>query len=69
MPGKILVPFLAGMLLALLSGWPLILFLRRLKARQFVSSDAPDRNSRRASGSLCRTAGHASRRSSGTFQS
>src|SRR5436189_220279 len=44
MPGKILVPFLAGMVLALLCGWPLILFLRRLKARQFVSSDAPERH-------------------------
>src|SRR5262245_60512435 len=44
MPGKILVPFLAGMLLALTFGWPLILCLRRLKARQFVSSDAPERH-------------------------
>ena len=44
MPGKILVPFLAGMVLALLGGPPLILCLRRLKARQFVSSDAPDAN-------------------------
>jgi phospho-N-acetylmuramoyl-pentapeptide-transferase len=44
MPGIILVPFLAGMALSLLLGWPLILFLRRLKAGQVVSSDAPERH-------------------------
>src|SRR5438874_7448672 len=44
MPGIILVPFLAGMALSLLLGWPLILFLRRLKAEQVVSADAPERH-------------------------
>jgi phospho-N-acetylmuramoyl-pentapeptide-transferase len=44
MPGKILVPFLGGLALALASGWPLIRLLGRLRARQFVSADAPERH-------------------------
>jgi phospho-N-acetylmuramoyl-pentapeptide-transferase len=34
-------PFLAGLLVALMAGWILIPVLRKLKVRQFISTDAP----------------------------
>ncbi|HEU4753862.1 MAG TPA: hypothetical protein VFU47_12210, partial [Armatimonadota bacterium] len=40
--------FLAGLVLALLAGWGLIPALRKLKARQFISSDAPQRHQAKA---------------------
>ena len=41
-------PFLAGLLVAPLAGWALIPALRRLKARQFISMDAPERHRAKA---------------------
>src|SRR5262245_58853078 len=48
MPSRILAPFLGGLVLALVAGGPVIAFLRRLKAGQFVSSDAPERHRAKA---------------------
>ncbi len=48
MVGRILMPFLLALALALLIGWPVILFLRRLKAGQNISSDAPERHQTKA---------------------
>src|SRR5207253_1417749 len=44
MLAKILAPFLAALAVALVSGYPIIVFLRRLKAGQVVSTDAPQRH-------------------------
>jgi phospho-N-acetylmuramoyl-pentapeptide-transferase len=38
------VPFLVASLTALAAGWLLIPILRKLKAGQFISTDAPDRH-------------------------
>jgi phospho-N-acetylmuramoyl-pentapeptide-transferase len=40
----LLAPFLVAALAALAAGWMLIPVLRKLKAGQFISSDAPDRH-------------------------
>lgn len=48
MLGRILAPFIVGLGFALLLGWPLILFLRRFKARQAISTDAPQRHQAKA---------------------
>src|SRR5688500_3307616 len=44
----ILDSFLTGLLLALLLGWPVIAFLERVKARQVISLDAPERHQTKA---------------------
>jgi phospho-N-acetylmuramoyl-pentapeptide-transferase len=44
----LLMPFLVGLALALLLGGPIIALLRRLRARQIISSDAPQRHQTKA---------------------
>jgi phospho-N-acetylmuramoyl-pentapeptide-transferase len=44
MVSYLFAPFLIGTLVALLSGWLLLPILKKLKARQVVSSDAPQRH-------------------------
>jgi phospho-N-acetylmuramoyl-pentapeptide-transferase len=41
---RLLAPFVLALVLALIGGWPAILGLRRLKAGQVVSTDAPQRH-------------------------
>jgi phospho-N-acetylmuramoyl-pentapeptide-transferase len=48
MPSLILLPFLLAAALALATGGPLIRFLQSLKARQTISSDAPQRHQAKA---------------------
>jgi phospho-N-acetylmuramoyl-pentapeptide-transferase len=48
MPSAVWEPFLTGVVVALAAGWLLIPLLRRLKARQFISADAPQRHQAKA---------------------